>query len=162
MAGDLWAGQATLKDPASYIPQAKYATIHKAVLEACDALDGVKDGVLTDPTRCRFDPGTLQCRGRDSWNCLTAPQVAAARKIYAGAKNPRTGQQVFPGLEPGSEMGWGALAGGPDPFFIVDDHFKFVVFKNPSWDFKTLNFDSDIALADKIDSGTINATDPDL
>jgi tannase/feruloyl esterase len=162
MAGDLWVGQATLKDPASYIPPAKYPTIHKAVIEACDALDGVKDGVLSDPTRCRFDPGVLQCRGRDSWNCLTAPQVAAARKIYGGAKNPRTGQQIFPGLEPGSEMGWGPLAGGPKPFSIVDDHFKFVVFKNPNWDFRTLNFDTDIALADKIDNGTLNATDPDL
>jgi feruloyl esterase len=162
MAGDLWPALATLKDPASFIPPAKYAAIHKAVLEACDVLDGVRDGVLEDPTRCHFHPEVLACKGADSPDCLTAPQVEAAQKIYAGAKNPRTGQPIFPGLEPGSELAWGALAGGPKPFQIVDDHFKYVVFKDPNWDFRTLNLDTDVALADKLDNGTLNATDPDL
>ena len=148
--------------PASYIPKEKYALIHKAVLDACDALDGVKDGVLEDPRRCHFDPGILLCKDADTAVCLTAPQVEAARKIYAGPKNPHTGQQVFPGLAIGSELTWAALAGGPDPFAIADSHFKYLVFKNPNWDFRTLNFDTDVALADKLDNNTINATDPNL
>src|SRR5579859_7674712 len=49
-AGSLWVALAVHKDPESFIPQSKYALIHQAVLEACDSLDGVKDGVLTDPT----------------------------------------------------------------------------------------------------------------
>jgi feruloyl esterase len=162
MAGGLWIGQATLKDPASYIPREKYSVIHKAVLEACDASDGVKDGLIEDPMRCRFDPKTLLCTGDDGPGCLTAPQVDAAKKIYAGAKHPRTGREIFPGLEPGSELGWGAMAGGPEAFPIVADHFKYVVFKDPKWEFRTLNFDADVDLADKLDNGLLNATNPNL
>ena len=162
MAGDLWPAQATLKDAASYIPKEKYALIHRAVLEQCDALDGVKDGVLEDPRLCRFDPKLIQCSDADAPTCLTPAQAEAARKIYAGPHNPRTGKQVFPGLAIGSELTWGALAGGPSPFQIVDNHFKYIVFKDPKWDFRTLNFDKDIALADKVDNNTLNAIDPNL
>jgi feruloyl esterase len=158
----LWVAHATLKNSAAYIPREKYAMIHKAVLAACDGLDGVKDGVLGDPMRCHFDPRVLQCNGDDTSTCLTAPQVGAARKIYGPAKNPRTGAEIFPGLELGSEMGWAALAGGPAPFSAAVDHFKYVVFKNPDWDYKTLDFDKDVALADKTDNGAINAIDPNL
>src|SRR5947208_4555408 len=71
MAGDLWPAHATHKDPASYIPPEKYQLIHRAALEACDALDGVKDGLLEDPTRCNFDAKTLLCAGEDTSACLT-------------------------------------------------------------------------------------------
>jgi feruloyl esterase len=162
MVGDLWPAHATLLKPASYIPPVKYAVIHRAVIEACDALDGVTDGVLEDPRRCHFDPKAIECKGDDTPNCLTAPQVEAVRKIYGGPKNPRTGKEIFPGMEPGSELAWTAVAAGPKPFAIAEDHFKYVVFKNPNWDFRTLNFDADVALAEKVDNGLIGATDPDL
>ena len=162
MVGDLWPAHATLIDPASYIPQEKYAAIHNAALDACDALDGVRDGLIEDPTRCRFDPKALLCAGADSPTCLTAPQVEAARKIYAGPSDPRTGKQIFPGLEPGSELGWNALAGGPEPLPIPVDHFKYVVFEDPRWDFRTLSFDRDVERADALDHGLINATDANL
>jgi feruloyl esterase len=162
MASGVWIGQATLKEPANYVPQDKYRLIHKAVLDACDALDGVKDGVIEDPTRCRFDPAALQCPGDDGPACLTSRQVEAVKKIYAGPSNPRTAKQIFPGLEPGSELGWAAMAGGPQPFGITDDHFKYVVFKDPKWDFRTLDFDRDVELADRLDGGLLNATNPDL
>jgi tannase/feruloyl esterase len=162
MASGVWIGQATLADAAAYIPQEKYAVIHRAALDACDALDGVKDGVIDDPTQCRFDPGELKCRSDEAPTCLTMPQVEAARKIYAGPTNPRTRAVVFPGLERGSELGWGAMAGGPAPFQITSDHFRFVVSKDAKWDFRTLDFDRDVALADRLDNGLLNATDPDL
>jgi feruloyl esterase len=161
VTGSLWIAQAVHKDEASYIPASKYPLIHKAVLEACDAMDGVKDGVIEDPARCRFDPKILECKTDDSAACLTPPQVEAVRKIYAPSKNPRTGQEIFPGLAPGSELGWSGLA-GPQAFPIAADHFKYVVFKDPAWDWRTLNFDTDVALADKTDDGMLNATDPDL
>ena len=157
----MWVAQAVHKDEASYIPPEKYPVIHKAVLEACDTLDGVKDGLIEDPTRCHFDPKVLECKSGDGPGCLTAPQVEAARKIYSGAIIPKTKQQIFPGLEPGSELRWEVLA-SPRPFAIGDDFFKYVVFKDPSWDYKTLNFDSDAALAEKIDNGLIDAKDPNL
>src|SRR5262249_38704577 len=97
----LWVAYATLRDPASYIPPEKSTVIHNAVLDACDTMDGVKDGVLDDPTRCRFDPRVLQCKGTETATCLTTAQVEAARKIYGAAKNPRTGAELSPGKEPG-------------------------------------------------------------
>jgi feruloyl esterase len=157
----LWVGQAVHKDEASYIPPEKYPLIHKAVLDACDARDGVKDGILDDPTRCQFDPKILECKAGDDSACLTAQQVEAARKIYSGVINRRTRQPIFPGLEPGSELGWNVMA-GPQAFAIANEHFKYVVFKDPSWDYRTLNFDSDAALAEKSDGGVINAMDPNL
>src|SRR5262249_48640074 len=111
-------------------PRKSFPCSHKAVLEACDALDGVKDGVLENPKHCRFDPKVLQCKDTDGPTCLTSAQVEAARKIYSGPKNPRTGEQIFPGLEPGSEPNWTFFVGGREPP-VVASHFKYVVFKNP-------------------------------
>jgi feruloyl esterase len=160
-AQSIWVAQAVHNDEASYIPPAKYPYIHQAVLEACDALDGVEDGVLEDPRRCRFDPKILECEGADGPGCLTAAQVEAARKIYGASINPRTKQVLYPGLQPGSELGWSTWA-GPKPLAIGLDYFKYVVFENESWDFRTLDFDKDIARAEKLDGRRINATDPNL
>jgi len=153
--------QAVHKTPGSYIPPEKYAMIHRAVLDRCDALDGLKDGLIGDPTRCHFDPKVLMCKGADAPNCLTAPQVETARRLYSDVKNPRTGQEIYPGLEPGSEMGWWIHA-GPQPLSYALDGFRYVTFNNPDWDYRTLNLDSDVALADKVDHGATSAMDPHL
>lgn len=71
-------------------------------------------------------------------------------------------EEVEDGMTPGSELVWGALAGGPEPFSIPVSHFRYVVFKKKDWDYKTLDFDKDVALADKLDHGLLNATDPNL
>lgn len=161
MSGIVWAAQAAHKDQPGNLPAAKLSLLHEAVLRACDALDGVKDGVLEDPTRCNFDPKLLECKGADEPACLTAPQVEGARKMYAGAMNPRTNQQVYPGMLPGSELGWDPI-NGLQPLAIAESHFRFVVFKDPSWDYRRLDFDSGVGLADKTDDGLINATNPNL
>ncbi len=161
MAASVWIAQASLKDPPSLIPQSKYGIVHKAVIDACDAADGVKDGILENPLACHFDPKTLQCAGDDQPDCLTAAQVETARRIYAPAANPRTHEPIFPPLVYGSELGWGGLA-GPRPMPIAVDYFKYIVFKNPAWDFNTLDFDKDVARADGIDAGAINAVDPKM
>jgi feruloyl esterase len=159
--GSVWMGQATHATEGSAIPAAKYAAIHKAALDACDALDGVKDGVIENPEACKFDPVVIQCKGEDSNDCLTAAQVETARKVYSGVINPRTKEQIFPGLMPGSEMGWGTQVGA-NPFGPGLDEFRFIVFKNPDWDYKTLNFDSDVVAAVKADNNMMNAMDPNL
>jgi feruloyl esterase len=161
MAGDLWPSIVTHKNPDATLSQASLDLLHKAALQACDGLDGVKDGLIEDPMRCHFDPGTLLCRGADTEGCLTAPQVEAAREIYAGATNPKTGKSIFPGMTTGSELVWPALA-GERPFGIPVSHFQYVVFKDPKWDYLTLDFDKDVALADKLDDGLLNATNPNL
>jgi feruloyl esterase len=99
----------------------------------------------------------LACKGADAADCLNPPQVEAARQIYAGPRNPRTGQQIFPGLEPGSELGWKAVAGGPDPLVTAVSYFRYVLFKNPSWDFRNLNYDQDVTLADQVDGKLMNS-----
>ena len=129
------------------------------MLNACDALDGVKDGLLTDPRKCRFDPAVLQCKGEDGPTCLTAPQVQTAKRIYGPVVNPRTGKEYYPGLEPGAELGWNVLAGGPQPFTAVADYFKYVVKQDPNWDWRTLDFDKDVELALKVENGLTAAVD---
>ena len=98
----------------------------------------------------------LACSGADSATCLTPPQVEAARKMYQPVVNTQTKKEIFPGLAYGSELGW-ATFGAPQPFGIGTQMFQFMVFNNPSWDYKTLNFDSDMALVDKAEAGLINA-----
>ena len=163
MAQIIWAAQAVHKNETDFIGPEKLPALHNAAIEACDAKDGVKDGVIDDPTKCKFDPKEILCKGKTdgSW-CLTAPQVEAARKIYSPLRNPRTKEEIYPGFEPGSELNWAQYVAGPTPTNFATDLFKYVVFKDPTWDYKTLNFDSDIALADKIDKGANNATDPNL
>jgi len=148
------------KDEASNIPAVKYPAIHAAVLDACDGLDGVKDAVLENPRACRFDPKVLECKGADSPTCLTSAQVETVRAIYASPNNPKTGRALT-GLEPGSELGW-ATWGGAQPLAIAFDHFKYVVNKDPAWDFRTFKFDQDASRAEQLDADTINALDPNL
>jgi feruloyl esterase len=140
MVSGIWIGQATHDNPVSYLPKEKYAVLHKAVLEACDSLDGVKDGVLENPKKCQFDPKVLLCKGGNGTGCLMPSQVDAARKIYAGPKNPRTGERIFPGLEPGSENGWNFFARGME-VPIVASYFKYLIFHDPNWDYRALNFE---------------------
>ena len=99
---------ATLADPDSYIPATKLPAIEAATLAACDALDGVRDGVIDDPMKCHFDPKKLLCQGPNSDSCLTQQQVTALEKIYSGPRNAK-GEQLFPGYLPGGETeanGW--------------------------------------------------------
>jgi len=117
--------------------------------------------VLENPRACKFDPKVLACTGADSDSCLTPPQVEAARKMYEPLKNPRTGQEVFPGLAYGSETGWGTF-GGQQPFGIATQFFQFMVFRDPMWNYQSLNYDEHMALVDKVEGGVMNALDPNL
>ena len=108
------------KDGKPIIPPAKLQMMTKALVEACDAIDGLKDGIIDDPRRCQFDPVKLQCKtGSDEAACLTPAQVEAARKTYDGVKNPRTGEQIFTGWPRGSE-GFGEAPGQSWRAYIMD------------------------------------------
>jgi len=157
----VWEARAALDDPASYIPASKLPMISQAAVAACDGIDGIVDGLIDDPRRCDFDARTLQCPGPENPTCLTAEQADAVNKIYAGPKNPRTAEQIYPGLEPGSEFGWATLIAGPETF-LGGDFFKYMVFENPNWDFHTLDFDQDVAFGDARMASIINSTNPDL
>lgn len=169
-ASRLWIARATLEDPASYIPAEKIPAIAHAVVAACDREDGLADGVLDDPRRCRFDPAVLRCAAQDTPACLTTPQVEALQRIYAG---PRTsaGTQIFPGLMPGGEQppggGWLDPITGRKPFdgyqyVYSNSFFQNMVFEDRTWDYRTFDFDRDVAATDRKLASIINATSPDL
>src|SRR5262245_48698259 len=107
--------------------------LHKAVVEACDALDGVKDGVLENPRRCTFDPAALQCRGNTPGACLTTSQVDTARLLYSSQPNPKTARAIA-GLERGSELGWTDLGWTASARATGLDQFRYLVFKDPAWE----------------------------
>lgn len=165
--GFLWSWLAVHKDGAEVLPASKLPVINQAAVSDCDALDGVKDGFIGDSRACKFDPGALLCKGADAANCLTAAQVSAVRAVYDGARNPRTGEQLYPGWARGSEASGGARPGGWSGYFARQpeparlDFWRFWVFHDPDWDFRTFDFDRDIAYADSKLS-FLTANDPDL
>jgi feruloyl esterase len=145
----------------NYIPPEKYPALHRAALTACDAKDGVSDEALEDPTRCDFDPISIQCTESEDKSCLTPPQVETARRIYAGAKFS-DGTQIYSGFEPGSELVWEMMIGGPEPLVINNGFFKYIAFENPDWDFRTFNLDVDTHKIDKRLGPILNHTQTDL
>jgi feruloyl esterase len=141
-----------------YITPDKYPAIHAAALKACDTLDGVKDGVIEDPTRCHFDPKILECKGADGPGCLTPDQVQTARALYAPLKSPKNGAPIFPSLlMAGSEPNWAMLA-GPEPITTALEAFKYVVFKDPNWDLRRFDTDVDVDAAIKMDNGVLDSS----
>jgi feruloyl esterase len=159
-AGFVWNAQA-LSAPGAAIPAAKLPAITAAALAACDANDGLADGIIAEPRRCRFDPSVLTCKGAETDTCLTEPQVAALKKIYAGPKNPRTGEQIFPGFAVGSEASWTNLIANLNAAGLANGYFANLVFENPNWDFRTFDFDKDMSTADTKVGRLGNATSLD-
>jgi len=161
--GQLWLWQASHPNGVAVLPTAKLSVIHQAVLEKCDALDGVRDGLLEDPTRCKFAPREIECKSGDGPSCLTAAQVEAARKIYSGPVNPRTNEVIWPPLYRGSELDWSFFTEADSPIGIATSVLR-VIKGDPSWDFRKspVDLDRDVALADKSDLARANASSPDI
>jgi len=170
LAGFAWNVRALTHLPGSAIPRSKLGAIETAALRAC----GDMDGVVEDPLHCRFDPRVLTCARAEDDGCLTPAQVTALAKIYAGATNPRTGELIVPGLEPGAEAerqpdGWAMWISGPVPSggssgdsLLSTSFFRYMVFGDPSYDISRLDFDADVATADAKVASTISPDDPDL
>ena len=72
------------------LEQAKLSMVSRAAIAACDKIDGVKDGVISYPKQCKFDPATLACSRAKGGECLTDLEVAAIRKGYALGMSPGT------------------------------------------------------------------------
>lgn len=172
LAGFIWNELALDAPPDSRIKVEQMPAIEKAALAACDELDGVKDGLIEDPRRCHFDPSVLLCHSAPSADCLTQAQIDALEKIYAGPKNPKTGEQIFPGYEPGTEAEPGTWVGWilPPPQFpqgsiqglLGNGYFSLVVHEDPKWDWHTMDFDRDVKAADEKTASIINSYTPDL
>jgi feruloyl esterase len=157
-AWQIWPSVLISQDPARAIPQSKSAMVNQAILNKCDELDGVEDGILENPPRCPFDPQELLCKGADAPDCLTAPQVDLLSRLYAGPANPRTGELIFAPMVPG---GGGNLSRA-NPMGVALGLYSNLVFSDPNWDWKTLDLDRDVFFADRVLSTVNMATNPNL
>ncbi len=156
---------------AGYIPATSLPLINAAVLAACDASDGVTDGVVSNPDACHFDPEVLRCKrssptGNASPNaCLTAPQVKTLQQLYAGAFT-RDGLQIVPGYVPGGELGpngWAAWITGSAPqtgglYLFGESFFANMVYDNPQWTAASFRTDEAYRMATERMAAKMNAT----
>jgi feruloyl esterase len=159
---------------AGEITAEKLPALEAGVYGKCDALDGLKDGLIENPLVCPFDPAKdlTKCSGAENASCFTAPQIAALKKIYDGVRNSK-GELLFPGFPVGGEAfaagrdgkrtsGWdGGMLGS---FNLGDTFMKFMAFDErpgAKWDYHTLNVDTDPAKMANT-ALIINATVTDL
>jgi hypothetical protein len=177
--GAMWNQKALSEAP---VTPAKLALVAEKVMAKCDAIDGLKDGLIDDPRKCAFAPAldVPACsEGTDGPDCLTAPQAAAIAKIYSGPVS--NGSPLFPGFMPGSEAlmpslfgggttsGWMNMIVSPQPdgksadFGLAENTMRYLVHKppEPNYDYKTFDFDRDIHMLDDW-SKQVDAKDPDL
>ena len=187
-----WLNQAMYPDPdnltVATITPAAQDLMAETVMQQCDKLDGIEDGILNNPLVCDFDPAELICKGGQTDGCLTPAQVDAAHRVYEGLIID--GETVAPGYVPGAKIGingWSRwITGGlsvaaegtfqrgiepdaefPDPvtpnahLAFGNSVMKYLVFHDPDWDYSTYDFKtfrSDVASV----SSTLDATDPNL
>lgn len=133
--------------------------LHRAALAACDAVgDNVVDGVIGDPSACRFDPETAQCSAQKTSGCLTAEQIAAARALYSGPLDP-AGKPLYFGRPIGSEKEWG----GPDVLAYVRSFVTYMATDRPQqFNLATMGFDPAALRIYNANAKIYNATASDL
>lgn len=168
LANGVWTTQALTAQPGSWIPPAKLPAIEAAALAACDAKDGVKDGVIDSPNQCGFKPASLRCKRAESDSCLTAAQVTALEKILGGIRGSKG--QLFPGYVVGGITGRGGwedwiTGAAPDKSLMYafgTNFFANIVYQDKAWDYRTFQADRDTQKADAVAASTLNATNPDM
>jgi feruloyl esterase len=163
--GLVWSYNAMRATLASQFSSEHAKLVTNAVTAACAVSGGgtAGDAFLTDPRSCNWDPAALQCPGGlPGASCLSADQVAAARKIYGGAHNPSTGQRIAVGATRGAEadsqFGWYAQGRGLEPQFA--SLFKWVF--GLGWTAASYDFDAHMAAVDSLLAPLLNANNPDL
>jgi len=162
--------KALYPDPAhldhTVLDRAALVKLRQAILDQCDAQDGLKDGIIADPPSAHFDLSRVPG--------LTDEQRRAIDAIYSGARNGQT--RIYPGYSPGAECDpdqWMAWIVGPVPPLLARDHvpdlmfafgtqvFKYFVFNQPDWDYSTYDM-SHFAADTRLAASFLNATNPDL
>ncbi len=158
--------QNLIGDPTRYISDKKLPAIQKAALNACDALDGVKDGVIANPSQCHFDPEVLLCKAGNQLDCLTQPQIDALRKLYEGNKDSQ-GKLIFPGYTMGDETAWKTWIVGTDPVGSLSSEFvqndlRYIVTGDPKWNVLTADIDTTLRESREKSAADLDSTNPDL
>jgi len=171
MMNYLWAGRAL----AGTINEADLKLVHQAVVALCDMDDGIKDGIISDPQHCRFDPAELLCRSdRKDSRCLTATQVGAVKKVYAGPMTSKGEKLYTGGPLPGSELNWISESDAPSAAYVnhsgrpepwAKQYFAYIGFMpapGPSWRPDDFDFDRDYKRLRMAESLFGAADNPDL
>ena len=150
------------------ITPAKLPALSAKIIEACDAKDGLKDGLISDPRRCDFQPARdlPHCdAGADGPDCFTSAQIAWLEAQYGDTRS--NGKRIFPGWPVGSEGGWQPWSvdanGRTLSRSFSEGFFRYLVptKPDPQYDILTFNFDRDLPKLDNIHL-ILDATDPDL
>ncbi|HUF71576.1 MAG TPA: tannase/feruloyl esterase family alpha/beta hydrolase [Gammaproteobacteria bacterium] len=166
--GAIWNQQAVAD---AGLTPGKLAVLSEAVLDKCDAVDGLQDGLIDNPRQCDIevaDDVPLCAAGVDDDSCLTPDQASAVQKVYDGPRDS-TGRQLMSGFMPGSESAWMGLVvpatpdAVPGDFNLAQGIMQYMVFQppRPDWDYRDFDFDRDPELLDRW-SRLANATDIDL
>lgn len=139
----------------------KVNLLHQAVMNACEANDGVADGFLNNPLACQFDPATLACgNSADTGACLTADELVAVNNVYHGTRS-QTGELLYPGHAPGFELGWRIPAAGSEPSALQTDATRYVAYEDPDWNWGAFELERDLDLV-RQKAGYFEALDTDL
>src|SRR5712692_3753753 len=158
-----WNQEHLTASAGNYIPPDKLALVDAAVMSSCDAADGVADGLIQDPRKCKFDAASLLCSVANSSNCLTPGEAAALRSIYAGATTA-DGRRIYSSFsrsDPAGDDGWSLWITGVVPpdapgtaepwnnpglapwqFLFQDQALKFFVFGDPGYNSLSFNINS--------------------
>jgi hypothetical protein len=162
-----WMEQKLLKSDASWIPKEKLKAIQAAALASCDALDGLKDGLIDDPRRCKPDPEALLCKGAETDSCLNSEQIASLKALYEGPGGEDPAHFRYYGFEPGGEVGWGewSLSGGPRKSVLYQFAIEFhrnIIDSDPHWTLDQFDISHDSNDADVAMGAVYDARDADL
>jgi feruloyl esterase len=155
--------QMVVKESAD-LGQTQLRALHAAVVNACDANDGLKDGLISKPESCKFDPKVVQCKSnddprKDGPDCLSAAQVEIVRAIYSPLKS---GKREIPGLAYGSELNWTDLGWSQSARSTGLDHFRYLVYNDAEWPLSKFNAETDPVKLEQGVSGDIDARSADL
>lgn len=154
-AAQLWPIWLVNQNPAMKMTKAKFELVHNTVLTQCATATGQQQGFVEEPEKCTFEPKQLLCKTEDNDSCLTQDQVTFMEKVYQGPVNPKTGDVIFKGPAKGSELEFMSFAEAPNKRAL--DLFKYAVFENENWDWRTLDWDKDIQFAKNKLNGKLGA-----
>ncbi|KAL8406314.1 hypothetical protein RB596_004963 [Gaeumannomyces avenae] len=147
-------------DAPSHIPPQLFPVLAAEVRRQCDGADGVGDGIISQPDKCKLDLSTIRCPSDAAGSdCLTAAQIETASKSHADYVID--GTYAFSGLELGSEDIWAFLMGGSSPSTYGTQYVQYMLLNNPSWDWRDYN-DTIVALADARNPGRATADGFDM
>jgi hypothetical protein len=170
-AAMIWPSMVSLLENGGAVPRAKFNLATSAAVTACDNLDGVVDGVLTDPRACTYDANKLvskTCTASDN-TCLTSTEANAINKIWYGPTNEKGNKRLWYGEVRGTDLSALTLnlRGELNPFPVAIQQPKYWVYFDPNWDWKTelyySNFESYMDdTVTQMAAGGSATDDPDL